>query len=229
MDSFGEQVEPITHFLTGACLARLGFNRKTALATLTMTLAAEAPDIDIVAYVKGSVSGFVCHRGATHTLWGIPLVAAAGARRGLRWIPLVATASARMDAPDKIASASRTHRDAERLTPRWGLLYLFACVAGYSHLLTGLHQQLRCATPVAVVAEVVCVGHRLHHRAAAAAVSDRRPRLAVLVRAGQSGDRRTRNLPARQSGRAVALILMVLLWGVRDYEHRRAVNAMEAL
>ena len=70
-------MEPITHFLTGACLARLGFNRKTALATLTMTLAAEAPDIDIVAYVNGSVSGFVCHRGATHTLWGIPLVSAA--------------------------------------------------------------------------------------------------------------------------------------------------------
>ncbi len=69
-------MEPITHLLTGACLARLGFNRKTALATLTMTLAAEAPDIDLVAYVKGSVSGFVCHRGATHTLWGIPLVSA---------------------------------------------------------------------------------------------------------------------------------------------------------
>ena len=69
-------MEPITHLLTGACLARLGFNRKTALATLTMTLAAEAPDIDLVAYVKGSVPGFVCHRGATHTLWGIPLVSA---------------------------------------------------------------------------------------------------------------------------------------------------------
>jgi len=43
-------LEPITHFLTGAALSRAGFNRKTALATLTMTLAAEAPDIDILTY-----------------------------------------------------------------------------------------------------------------------------------------------------------------------------------
>ena len=40
-------MEPVTHFLTGATLARAGFNRKTALATVTMTLAAEAADIDI--------------------------------------------------------------------------------------------------------------------------------------------------------------------------------------
>jgi len=40
-------LEPLTHFLTGACLARAGFNRKTALATATMTLAAEAPDLDV--------------------------------------------------------------------------------------------------------------------------------------------------------------------------------------
>ena len=35
-------MEPVTHFLTGACLARTGFNRRTAYATLAMTLAAEA-------------------------------------------------------------------------------------------------------------------------------------------------------------------------------------------
>ena len=34
-------MEPITHFLTGACMSRAGLNRKTALATLTLTLAAD--------------------------------------------------------------------------------------------------------------------------------------------------------------------------------------------
>ena len=33
-------MEPVTHFLTGAVLARAGFNRRTAYATLAMTLAA---------------------------------------------------------------------------------------------------------------------------------------------------------------------------------------------
>ena len=45
-------MEPVTHFLTGAALARAGFNRKTALATVTMTLAAEAADIDVEADVR---------------------------------------------------------------------------------------------------------------------------------------------------------------------------------
>lgn len=68
-------MEPVTHFLTGACLSRAGLNRKTGLATLTLTLAAEAPDIDILAYFGGSVTGFAHHRGFTHTLLGAPVVA----------------------------------------------------------------------------------------------------------------------------------------------------------
>src|ERR1700690_791364 len=69
-------LEPITHFLTGACLGRAGFNRKTALATATMTLAAEAPDIDIVGNFKDPVFGFAHHRGFTHSFLGIALVSA---------------------------------------------------------------------------------------------------------------------------------------------------------
>ncbi len=69
-------MEPVTHFLTGACLSRTGFNRKTALATLTMTLAAEASDLDMLGYFRNPSFGFAHHRGFTHTIWGIPLVAA---------------------------------------------------------------------------------------------------------------------------------------------------------
>src|ERR1700694_1943908 len=69
-------MEPVTHLLTGATLARTGFNRKTALATVTMTLAAEAADFDILAYFKGSACGFIQHRGITHTFIGIPVIAA---------------------------------------------------------------------------------------------------------------------------------------------------------
>src|SRR3984893_11182648 len=48
------RLEPITHFLTGACLGRAGLNRKTALATLTLTLAAEAPDLDVLSGLGGA-------------------------------------------------------------------------------------------------------------------------------------------------------------------------------
>ena len=68
-------MEPVTHFLTGACMGRAGFNRKTAYATLAMTLAAEAPDLDMFWGLRGPVAALEHHRGITHTLVGAPLMA----------------------------------------------------------------------------------------------------------------------------------------------------------
>src|SRR5438309_12000223 len=62
--------------LTGACVSRAGLNRKTALATLTLVLAFEAPDIDSVTYFWGSITGLEHHRGITHSLIGAPFLAA---------------------------------------------------------------------------------------------------------------------------------------------------------
>ena len=63
-------LDPVTHMLTGACLSRAGLNRKTALATLTLTLALEAPDIDSLYYFGGPITGLQHHRGITHSLFG---------------------------------------------------------------------------------------------------------------------------------------------------------------
>src|SRR5579859_2440178 len=71
------RLEPITHFLTGACLGRAGLNRKTALATLTLTLAAEAPDLDVLGSIRGKAFSFAHHRGFTHSFRGVPLMAIA--------------------------------------------------------------------------------------------------------------------------------------------------------
>jgi inner membrane protein len=111
-------MEPVTHLLTGACISRAGLNRTTGLATLTLVLAAEAPDLDVLCYFGGSVNGFAHHRGFTHTFLGAPLVAAvvvAGvyvlyrvlSRRG--WQP--------------------------RLAPRWGLLFAYALIGALVHIL----------------------------------------------------------------------------------------------
>jgi inner membrane protein len=70
-------MEPITHFLTGACIGRAGFNRKTACATVVATLAAEAADIDILWGFDGPVAELQHHRGITHTFIGAPFIAAA--------------------------------------------------------------------------------------------------------------------------------------------------------
>ncbi len=107
-------MEPVTHFLTGACLSRSGFNRKTAYATLAMTLAAEAPDVDMFWRFRGPVDEFMNHRGITHTFMGAPFVALAVT--GLVWV------------------WHRSRRTKPALAPRWALLWLFSWLAVLSHI-----------------------------------------------------------------------------------------------
>jgi inner membrane protein len=112
-------MEPVTHFLTGACLGRSGFNRKTAYATLAMTLAAEAPDIDVVTSWGGPVIGFCHHRGITHTFLGAPFMALAVT--GVVWLIAWALRKAGRKPPAQPV--------------RWGWIWLLALIADFSHLL----------------------------------------------------------------------------------------------
>ena len=77
-------MEPITHFFTGACIGRAGFNRKTAYATLAATLAAEAAGPRYLLALAGPVEELKHHRGITHTLIAVPFVAAAAT--GAAWV-----------------------------------------------------------------------------------------------------------------------------------------------
>jgi inner membrane protein len=111
-------LEPITHFLTGAVLGRAGFNRKTALATATMTLAAEAPDLDVLWGFKGPVYNFAHHRGFTHSFAGLILVAAIVT--GFMYL---------------VHRARGRKTNIPELPPRWGMLFILAYIAGLSHIL----------------------------------------------------------------------------------------------
>ncbi len=204
-------MEPITHFLTGACLARTGFNRKTALATATMTLAAEAPDIDILGNFKDPVFGFAHHRGFTHSFLGLVLVQA-----------LVV---ALMYAIWRLRG--RKVKD-PTLPPRWGLLFVFAYIAGLTHILLDFTNNygVRPFWPL---------GEKWYSWDIVFIVE---PVILILLVAGlvlpaffslindEIGVRRK----GPQGGLAaiVALLGMLALWSLRDYEHRRAVNALQA-
>lgn len=61
-------MDPITHTMTGAVLARSGLDRRgeLPLAAGTLMLAANAPDIDVVALFLGSYTGLAFRRGWTH-------------------------------------------------------------------------------------------------------------------------------------------------------------------
>jgi inner membrane protein len=132
-------MEPITHLMTGACLARAGFNRKAAYATLAMTIAAEIPDLDTLWGIDGPIAGFQHHRGITHTFIGLPFegLAVVGAvwlvhRWRLRRAVLKAARAPAIVDPTADQPIARPLTAAP---VRWGLLYAFALVALLSHIL----------------------------------------------------------------------------------------------
>ncbi|PYX51084.1 MAG: metal-dependent hydrolase [Acidobacteria bacterium] len=205
-------MEPLTHFLTGACLGRAGLNRKTALATLTLTLAAEAPDLDVIGSIRGSAFAFAHHRGFTHSLLGVLLDALVV----VGFVYLIWRVRGR-----KVKKPN--------LPPRWGLLYLYACLAGLSHILLDFTNNygVRPFWPfserwyswdiVFIVEPVMLVLLILGLVV---------PALFGLIDKEIGAHRSP--VPRGRLSATVALIGVVLMWGVRDYEHRRAVSALEA-
>jgi len=133
-------MEPVTHILTGVCLARTGFNRRAAYATLTMAVAAQFPDIDTLWSFRGPVEGFQHHRGITHTFVGVPFEAliVVGGVWGLhRWRLHRAARRAALEKAESVATSTplRPQHPLTVAPVRWGLLYLFALLALLSHLL----------------------------------------------------------------------------------------------
>ncbi|MGB6745900.1 MAG: metal-dependent hydrolase [Terracidiphilus sp.] len=127
-------MEPVTHFLTGACLGRAGFNRKTAYATLAAVLAAEAADLDVLWWLAGPVEELKRHRGITHTFVAVPVVA--GVVVVAVWV-LDWWLRRRKAGPSTPSAALRSLRMTNESEQRvhWGWLYLTAVVAALSHLL----------------------------------------------------------------------------------------------
>jgi inner membrane protein len=197
-------LEPITHFLTGAVLARAGFNHKTALATATMTLAAEAPDLDVFWGFKGPVYGFAHHRGFTHSFLGLVLTSALVV--GVMYLVWV------------LRGKKTNILD---LPPRWGLLFLFAYIAGLSHILLDFTNNygVRPFWPfwekwyswdIVFIVE---------------------PALYVILTCGLILPvifSRHQPLPRGRTAAQIALLCVVMLYSARDIEHRRAVDVMKS-
>jgi inner membrane protein len=203
-------LDPLTHLLTGACLGRAGLNRHTALATAVTTIAAEMADIDIMLEINGPVFGFQHHRGFTHTFLGVPFDAALALLVVYGWYRL-----------------RRRSGKPPKSPPRWGLLYGFACIAALSHLLLDFTNSygVRPFMPfnyrwyhwdiVSIIEPVLLVV-----LIAALAL----PRLFALIQEEIGAQ--------RSQGRAaaiVALVLMTAVWGLRDFQHRRALAALGSM
>jgi inner membrane protein len=176
-----------------------------------MILAAEAPDIDILGNFKDPVFGFAHHRGFTHSFLGLLLVQAlvVGLMYGI-W-----------------RLRGRKVKD-PNLPPRWGLLFLLAYIAGLTHILLDFTNNygVRPFWPfsekwyswdIVFILEplllILLIGGLVV------------PGLFSLINE-EIGVRRKG--PAGRLAAAVALLGVIAVWGVRDYQHRRAINALDS-
>ena len=217
-------MEPVTHVLTGACLARAGFNRRAAYATFAMAGAAELPDIDSLWAFRGPVDAFQHHRGITHTFLGILFEAA--------FVVLVvygvhrwrATRYAKRARPAAVDDHVQVERPLTAAPVRWGLLYCFSLVALLSHLLLDYTNNygIRPFYPFNP------------HWYAASIVFIFDPLIFVLLLMGLvvpalfrlvGSEVGARRQPFTGTGwPRAALLLIVALWSVRWIEHDRAMQ-----
>ncbi len=88
-------MDNLAHTLAGAALAKAGLDRRTPLAMPTLLIAANLPDIDVLAYLRDPLFALTFRRGWTHGVLAMAIlpVALAGAMAAwdrmvrLRWRP----------------------------------------------------------------------------------------------------------------------------------------------
>jgi len=199
-------MDNLTHTLTAVAISQTGLNRKTRFATLTLILGANAPDIDLLSALKGSLTYLHYHRGMTHSLVGIITLAI------ILWGVMYTVGK---KVPPKAGLP---------LNARW--LLLAALLGTGSHLLLDFTNAygVRPFLPFSgrwyawdimpildpLLLALLIVGLAV-------------PWLLRLI-SEEVGARKPRLLP----GAIFCLGAMGALWGIRDFAHRRALNILDS-
>jgi inner membrane protein len=203
-------MEPVTHILTGACLARAcGFNKRARYATLAMAIAAEIPDADFVYTAHGSLAYFQHHRGWTHSLLWLPLEAAI--TLGIVWLW------------HRLRTRKETSTKPGDPPLRWLYLFGICLIALVSHILLDWTNNYGVRpfapfNPRWYQGEFIFIFEPLIFLALVLALI--LPPLFTLTDS-EVGAKRTR---FRGQGFAITALLFVLaLWGYRYGQHEKAV------
>lgn len=205
-------MDNLTHTLFGATLARTPVGRAGRGATLTLILASNAPDIDVIAVAGGALGYLEWHRGPTHGPLGIVGL-------GLTTAGLVWTGQRVVGTP----------RDGDR--PSFGALAGLSILGVFLHVLMDLPTSYgtRLLSPFAwhwyAKDWVPIIDIYLLAILSAGLAFGRRPR-----RAGREGDNappaggRARSRTAAGRNAALALMLMAAHYSLRATAHHRAIS-----
>jgi len=220
-------MDNLTHSLVAIALSRSFFKQRVPYATTALIVAANAPDLDLVAGWSG-IRYLQVHRGLTHSLLFLPvwvLLIAVGLRVVARRWP-GKSHLLQLGPAEGAENGTRTATAVPRV-PSWGLALGLAFVGVASHLLLDLTNAygIRLLWP-------------LSHRWFAWDIENifdpwiwvgllgflLLPMVLGLV-GREVGVKR----PSRYRLSAMlALLLLVAWWGVRSYYHRRALDYLNA-
>lgn len=201
-------MDNLTHTLTGFAISYAGLNRKTRYATLAIVIGVNLPDIDMISRLWGNVAYLKYHRGITHSIIGVSVLA----------LLLAAT----------VYFLGKRARPAKKGPPLNGRWLLAAClIAAASNPLLDLTNSygVRPFMPFN------------NHWYALDIVPIVDPLLLMILIAGlglpalfrliteEVGARKT----GFQKGAVISLCAMVGLWGLRELSHRRALNMLDTI
>jgi inner membrane protein len=199
-------MDNLTHTLTAIAISQTGLNRKTRFATVTLILAGNAPDIDIIWGLKGSIAYLEHHRGIAHSLIGITALAF------IVWGAVCWLGKRAKPKPGL------------PLNPRW--LLLAALLGTGSHLLLDFTNSygVRPFLPFSgrwYAWDIIFIVDPL--LLAALILGLGVPWLLRLV-TEEVGGQKMRTAP----GAVFCLGAMLAIWGVRDFAHRRALSILDS-
>ena len=201
----GETMDNLTHTLTGIALSQAGLDRKTRFATLALIVGSNAPDVDIVSRLGGSVAYLQYHRGITHSFLGVTLLAAV--LTALIYYP---------------GRRARPKPSAPPLDGRW--LFGVCWIATLGHLLLDF-------TNAYGIRPFLPFSGRWYAWGIMPIVD---PLLLLVLAAGLGlpvvfrlvSEEVGAAKPGYRRGAIAVLAVLVLLWGLRDAAHRRVLNLL---
>jgi inner membrane protein len=200
-------LDDLTHTLTALAMSHAGLNRKTRFATLAMVLGSNLPDIDSISRLDSSATYLKYHRGITHSLLGVIVLGAL--------LAAVVYYLGRRAQPKKTGPP---------INARW--LLLCCLLATTSHLLLDFTNSygVRPFLPFSgrwYAWDIMFIVDPLLLTLLALGLG--LPWLFRLV-SEEVGARK----PSYQRGAIFALSCLVLLWGLRDFAHRRVLSLLDS-
>lgn len=203
-------MDNFTHTLTGIALGQAGLKRKTRFGMSALIIASNLPDADVVMAMHGGITYLKYHRGITHSLIGLTVLAAI--------LAIVLYAAGRRSTPGK---------NAPPLNLKW--LFLL-CWSG-----AALHVWMDFTNAYGIRPYLPFSGR--WYALDIMPIID--PWLLFILAAGlcvpgimglvmeEVGSRKA-NAKAVRNGAVFSLCVMAALWGVRDLSRHRALNLLGA-